>query len=348
MLQFELAQWIRELPERPFMKRLVAVVLALVLGLVVPLAAGCGGTFPPGAIATVDGVSVTRVQFEQYITQAKASAGRDGEPAFPNPGTTHYRQASAEIINYLVEQQVVLNAAANQKITATNQQVQAQLQQSAAQYGGTQKMYAAGKQAGIMNANQLATYVKDSLLTQKLYQKVAGSPTPTEQQMKAYYKKNKAQFERKAAARKVRYIVVKTKAVALKARALLVATNTTATWKAVARKYSLDRGAGAGGGTLTAAARNVAASLKLGAVSAPIHSQYGWNVIEVTAITPAKRSTFASAKATIRGALTSQLQQEAWQVWLDKALQTAKIDYAAGYNPAQLAATPSASPSASP
>ena len=91
------------------MKRLALVALALALGLALLLAAGCGSKVPQGAIATVGGVPITQAQFDQYINQAKASAGQNGQPAFPSVGTTAYNRYAAEIVNYLVEQQVVIN-----------------------------------------------------------------------------------------------------------------------------------------------------------------------------------------------------------------------------------------------
>ena len=66
--------------------------------------------------------------------------------------------------------------------------------------------------------------------------------------------------------------------------------------------------------------------------------------IEVTAITPAKVTSFAAAKASIRNALVAQK----WQYWLTWTQKGMKIVYAAGYDPAQLTASPSPSPSHSP
>ena len=192
------------------MKKLALVALVLVLGLASLVAAGCGGKVPQGAIATVGGVPITQAQFDQYINQAKASASQQGQAAFPSVGTTAYNRYAAEIVNYLVEQQLVLNGAKQMKISVSDADVQTQLQQIAAQYGGTQKMYAAAKTAG-MDPSQLKTYVKNSLLGQKLYQQVIGKSTPTAAQMKAYYAANKAQFDQ-AATRTVRHILVKTKA----------------------------------------------------------------------------------------------------------------------------------------
>ena len=335
------------------MKKLALVALALALGLALLVAAGCGGKVPQGAIATVGGVPVTQAQFDQYINQAKASAGQTGQAAFPSVGTTAYNRYAAEIVNYLVEQQLVLNGADKMKVTVSDKDVQTQLQQIAAQYGGTQKMYAAAKKAG-MDQAQLKTYVKNSLIGQKLYQQVIGKSTPTAAQMQAYYKANKAQFDQ-AATRTVRHVLVKTKAQAVKVRALLAANDTTANWAKVAKKYSIDTGTKNSGGSLgpiktgqmVKPFNDAAFSLKINTISAPVKSQYGWHVLEVTAITPAKKSTYASAMAKIKSTLTSQQQTKTWQAWLAKEKAGAKIKYAAGYNPDQLTAAPSVSPSPS-
>jgi hypothetical protein len=85
-------------------------------------------------------------------------------------------------------------------------------------------------------------------------------------------------------------------------------------------------------------------SLPLDAISQPVHSLYGWHVLEVTAITPARVTSFAAAKASIKNALVAQK----WQYWLTWTQKGMKIVYAAGYNPAQLTASPSPSPSHSP
>ena len=336
------------------MKRLALVALALALGLALLVAAGCGGgKVPQGAIATVGGVPITKAQFDQYINQAKASAGQNGQPAFPSPGTATYNRYAAEIVNYLVAQQVVLNAAKDAKVTVTDTQVQSQLQAIAAQYGGTQKMYAAAQKAG-MNAAQLKTYIKNSLAGQKLYQKIIGNVAPTTAQMQTYYNANKSQFDQPAT-RTVRHVLVKTKAEALKVQALLAADNTTANWVKVAKKYSTDTGTKSSGGNLGPIHKgqmvkpfeDAAFAAKLDTVSAPVHSQYGWHVLEVTKITPAKKSTFASAKASIKSTLTSQMQSNTWKNWLAKEQKAATILYAAGFDPDKLTASPSPAPSAS-
>ena len=334
------------------MKRLALVALALVLGLVVlSVAAGCGEKVPQGAIASVGGEPITQAQFDQYINQAKAQAQTPGQAPFPSPGTTAYNRYAAEIVNYLVTQQLVLNEAKARDIKVSDQEIKTRLTQIAQQYGGTQKMYAAAKKAGL-SPDQLKTYVKNSILGQEVYQKVIASAKPTEQQMKQYYEKNKSQFDTPAS-RTVRHVLVKTKAQAEKVRALLGANDTDANWKKVAKKYSTDPGTKDAGGSLgnvtpgqmVAPFDKAAFSLKPNTISVPVKTQYGWHVIEVTSVNPAKKATYQSAKANIERTLAAQQQQKAWQDWLTKARKDADIVYAAGFNPDKLTAAPKASPS---
>ena len=79
----------------------------------------------------------------------------------------------------------------------------------------------------------------------------------------------------------------------------------------------------------------------------PVKTQYGWHVLEVTAITPGKTVTYEQSKAQIKQMLETQSQQSSWQTWLDKATKDANIQYAAGFDPAKLTAPASPQPSAS-
>lgn len=332
-------------PKRsPFRKRLASIALAL--GVTVLAAAGCGGV-AKGAIATVGGVPISTAQFEQYLRQL---GGETGQSALPSPGTSAYRQETVEAVSALVQQQVLLNAASRLKISVTSQRVQGQLEQMAAGYGGMQKLYAAAQRAG-MNSAQLTTYIKDSLLGQGVYRQMSAKFAPTAALMLSYYKTHKAQFAQPTT-RTVRHILVKTKAEALAVRALLVVDPSNANWAKLARRYSIDPGSKNSGGNLGAIKPGqmvkpfdrAAFSLPIDKISQPVHSQYGWHILEVTAITPAKVTTFTAAKVTIRNTLVAQK----WQYWLTWTQKGTTVIYAPGFDPAQLTASPSPSPSPSP
>lgn len=60
----------------------------------------------------------------------------------------------------------------------------------------------------------------------------------------------------------------------------------------------------------------------------------------------AKTDTYAKAKAKIRTKLLSQARQKAWEAWLVQRTEDLGVRYAAGYDPAELTASPSPSASA--
>ena len=154
-----------------------------------------------------------------------------------------------------------------------------------------------------------------------------------------------------------RHILVKTKAEAEKVRALLEADNTDANWKKVAAQYSTDPGSKNNGGSLgnfpkgrmVKPFEDVAFGLKVDEISQPVKTQFGYHVIEVTKKTEGSKQTLEQAKSTIEQQLKYQKQATAWETWLKTAMKDAGVLYAAGFDPANLTASPSpaASPAAS-
>ncbi len=318
----------------------LALLLTLSATALAVLLAGCGG-LPSGAVATVDGVPISRASLERYLHQMLGA-----KATLPRPGTQAYDMEVSSAVTSLVQQQVIIGAASRLKVSVSGTQVQAQLTQMAAREGGVQKLYAAAQQADIA-PGQLTGYVREEMLSEAVYQKIAARFTPTDRAMLAYYRSHKTQYEQPAT-RTVRHVLVKTKVEALRVRALLVADPSNADWARVAKRYSIDKATKDKGGDLGAVTpgemvapfNKAAFSLDIDAISRPVHSVYGWHVLEVTAITPARLTSFSSAEASIKSALVAQ----GWQYWLTWNQKGANVVYATGYDPALLTASPSPSP----
>ena len=138
---------------------------------------------------------------------------------------------------------------------------------------------------------------------------------------------------------------------------LLEADPSDANWKKVAKKYSTDPGSKDKGGSarhlpkgrMVAEFDKVAFSIKPGTISAPVKSQFGWHVIEVTKKTPGSSEDLRRSQGDDRaGAQVPGSAAKAWETWLDNAKKTAGIVYAAGFDPKTLTASPSPSGSAAP
>ena len=233
------------------MKKLALVALALVLGLALLVAAGCGGKVPQGAIATVGGVPITQAQFDQYINQAKASAGQNGQPAFPSPGTTTYNRYAAEIVNYLVEQQVVLNAAAKRRRSRSpTPRCRPSSSRSPPSTAARRRCTPPPRRPAWTPRSSRPTS-RTRCSARSSTRRSSASRRPPRRRCRPTTRPTRRTFDQPAT-RTVRHVLVKTKAEALKVRALLAANNTTANWAKVAKKYSIDTGTKNSGGSLGA------------------------------------------------------------------------------------------------
>jgi foldase protein PrsA len=364
---------------------LAATSIVLLLALVLVVAAGCGGDVPQGAIATVGDNVVTQEQFDKIIKQAKAQAKAQGQ-TFPKAGSTDYNRYAAQVVDYLVAQEVIDQAAADpdflkqalaealnidedqlderlgkkaaaydRPIEVTDKTVKKRVDQLVKAYGGKKKVGELLKQQG-MTWKDLDKAIKDQIVGQRVYNRVVAAARVSPKQIKDYYEKNKDQFDTPET-RKVRHILVKTKAQAEKVRALLVADPSDASWKKVAKKYSDDPGSKDSGGDvgdvtpgmMFPAFDKEAFDLEVDQISQPVKTQVGWHVLQVTKITPAKKSTLKSATKGIRQNLLATQQQKLWEKWLKQAQKDADVQYAEGYDPKQLMkAKPSAKPTRSP
>lgn len=335
------------------MKKLV-VALVLLLALTVAVVAACGGSgIPRGAIAKVGSGSVTKADFDKIMAQATAQAKASNSP-FPKAGTPEYAGFKARVVDYLVQLEIVKQKAAELKITVTPKDVQDRVNTIYSSYGGQKKVEALLAKQG-MTLTDLQTQLHDTILQEKVQATVFKDVKVSDQQVKDYYNAHKASFHQ-GVSRQTRHILLKTKAEALKVRALLVANNTDANWQKVAKEYSQDPGSKNSGGDLGAVTQGqmvppfdkATFALKVGEISQPVKSSYGWHVIEVTKINQATTTTLTKAAPNIRQTLLSQAQSAAWSAWLKQATAAAHVKYAAGYDPAKLNVEASASPTPAP
>ena len=334
------------------MKKCVLVTIVMLASALLIAACGSGSGMPQGAVATVGTTAVTKAQFDAIIKQSKAQAASSGS-TFPKVGSSEYNQYAAQVVQYLVDQEVIDQAAVRMGLSVTSAEVANSVKQLEPANGGAAGVDALLKQYGMTRAD-LNEQTKAQLIGQAVSAKVvkdAKIASATDAQALAYYQKNKSKYVTPEK-RDVREILVATKVQALKVRTLLVAHGS---WQTLAKKYSIDTGSKDKGGLYTdvtpgemvAAFDKAAFSLPLMAISQPVKTQYGWHIIMVTKITKGSMTSFAKAKAAVKTTLLQTQQQTVWTNWLSKATKDAKVIYTVGYDPAKLATTtsPSASPS---
>jgi foldase protein PrsA len=327
----------------------VALLLVLVL-----VAAGCGGgtkTIPTSAVARVGNATITKDQFNFLIAGAQRTYTAR-KTAFPKPGTTQYKALEDQAMQYLVQQSELEQKAKDLKVTVTDKDVAARLKQIKTQYfKGSDASYRKQLKAQGLTEPQLKLDLHAQILSEKLYNAVTGKLKVTDAEITKYYDTNKSQYG-SAASRDVRHILVNNKKLADTIETQL---KNGGNFGALAKKYSKDPGSAKTGGKLTITKGQtvpefdkVAFALKTNQISPPVHTQYGWHIIQaLSAVKPAKTTPLSSVKAQISQQLLQTKRTAAMTKWLDDVKKgfAKQISYQAGYAPESTASTSASIPS---
>src|SRR6201991_1158897 len=325
--------------------RLIISVCALI-GVSATVAA-CGGGVPGSAVATVDGDAIAKSDFNHWLTVA-AKSSVQATAAVPDPPNytncvatlrkntpapakgqpkvtdaslkkqcvTQYNQLRDQVLQLLISFKWIDGEAKAMNVSVTDADVKKcfdqQKKQSFPKDADSQKFLKTSGQS----QDDIMQRVRLDLLSNKIRDKVIkGKDQVSDAEIASFYNKNKARFAQPEK-RDLRVVLTKDKAQAAKA---LAALKSGQSWKAVAKKYSIDDTSKANGGKLPAQAKgtldkqldDAVFAAKKNKLMGPIKTQYGYYVFTVTGITPASQQTLAQAQATIKQTLQSQGQQKA-------------------------------------
>jgi parvulin-like peptidyl-prolyl isomerase len=328
------------------------IPLVAVLAAVTGVAAACGGSssassLPDGVIAQVNGEDITKAQLDTVLAQAKRSYTAQKQN-FPSAGTTEYQQLRDQAVAYLAQRVEFQQKAKEMGIDVTDAQVKNYLTTfKKKNFGGSEQKYQAALKAQGLTDADWQDIVRLRLLSQAIYNKVTNAVKVTDKEVKDYYEQNLSQYT-KPESRPVRHILVTDKQTAEKVYDQLKAGGN---FNALAKKYSTDTATKDKGGKLTAAKgqgldpafEKVAFGLKNNEISKPVHSQFGWHVIQALgSATPPKVTPLNDVEKTIKQQLVSNDKSTAatdWQTALTKEYE-GKIKYATGYQPTPTQTTP--------
>jgi len=325
--------------------RFTSLVLLVALGLV---AAGCGGgtkAVPADAVAVVGSTTITKTQFNFLLDGAKRTYAARKTP-FPKVGTTQYKSLQDQAMQYLVQETELEQKAKDLGVVITDKDVTKRLAQIKQQYfGGSEKKYQAQLKAQGLTEPQIKQDLHAQILSEKLYNKITANVKVTDKDIAAYYAQHKSDYSQ-AASRDVRHILVNNKKLADQLESQL---KNGGNFAQLAKKYSKDPGSAANGGKLTVSKGQtvpqfdkVAFTLKTNEISPPVHTQYGWHIIQaLSAIKPAKQTPLKDVSDSIKTNLLQTKKTDAMNKWVNgvKSEFSKKIRYQAGYEPSTTATT---------
>jgi parvulin-like peptidyl-prolyl isomerase len=351
-------------------QRVILIALCTAVAL---LAAACGSSGPQDvssdSVAVVGDQQVSKSEWDALIEQTRRNF-QATHRKFPAPGSVELANLKANATQFLIQSSEYQQEADKLGVKVSDKDIDARLQQIKEQYYGNpagqkkatpeemEKRYQqALKQQGFTD-DEVRQGIKLQLLREKVFEKVTGDVKVSDSDVKAYYDKNKKQYETPAQpeSRDVRHILIGCNTKAKCAKAKTKIDNLYAQLKAspgkfaaLAKSNSQDTSSAVNGGRLppgTAvkgrldpAFEKVAFSIPAHKISKPVHSQFGWHIIEalgpIKAGTPAKPTPYSQVKEAIRQQLLSQDKQKEMDKWLAdmKKGYCKKIGYAAGYAP---------------
>lgn len=289
----------------------------------------------PEIVATVNGQNITSQQLEEIFKAAVEGSGQKAASLTNEQKLGAYNQ----LLQELIMDKLVAGAAAGEKVTDAD--VDAEIAKVKKQFPDEKIFEEQLKQAG-----QTPEKLKENLRTmlqQQLWMKSQVKTSDvTEAQAQTFYDSNKKEFDQPETV-KASHILFMVKPEASEAdvnkqKEAAIKASERATkgedFSTLAKELSEEPGAKESAGDLGFFTKdrmvpefaNAAFSQKIGDISQPVRTQFGWHVIKVTETKPAGTVPFAEVKDQITGYLKSTNQREAVQAVLKKLKDSAKVE----------------------
>lgn len=296
--------------------KLIAFVLALLaLG-----ASACGRYLEAGA-AVVDGQEITRKQLEERVASVRRGQGGQAGPE---------DQVTRQVLLQLIQDTLVSREAARRGIDIGEDDVAAQIKRIREQFQSEQEFQQALSREGL-DVETLRDRLRNQVAIQKIQTELSADIKVTDDEIKQAYGDGSRYEELR-----VSHILFTAQnadpAKLKKARDTLARIRAGADFATLAKQLSEDPGSKAQGGVLgqpiTRSSQIVrefldaAFKLKVGQVSEPVKSQFGYHLIKVTS---RKKPTLAEKRDEIRRSLTESRGQEAFQGFIADLVKRANV-----------------------
>jgi parvulin-like peptidyl-prolyl isomerase len=261
--------------------------------------------------------------FTKCVANKKATAAA---PAKGQPEPTEaqlkgqckqeYNTLRDQVLEFLIRGNWIEQETDKQNVKVSDKEVQKQIDAAVKQAFQNPADFRKFLQRSGLTQADVFYQQRNQLLQQKLTEKVTKAKSKvTDAQIAAYYNKNKTKFATPER-RDLRIVLTKSQDKAAQAKRALESGQS---WKAVTKKYSVDQASKAQGGQLTGVAKgqqekaldDAIFKAQKGKLVGPIKTQFGYYVLDVSKVTPAKRQSLEQSKASIQQILTSDGQRKA-------------------------------------
>jgi peptidyl-prolyl cis-trans isomerase C len=254
--------------------------------------------------AMVNGQPIPLADYQKLLTEYEAALVSRGFDLDTEEGQQMLAQASRQVLDVMIEQALIEQAAAREKVTVTDDELDAVIQRDIEEGGGAEK-FVAWLQANGWTEEDYRERLRSQLLTSKMIERVTASVPTTAEQVRA------------------RHILVATEG---EAQNILNQLLNGADFAVLAQQYSLDEATKANGGDLGFFPRGIllapeveeaAFSLQPEQISTVITSQFGYHIVQVLERVPDRPLSEDALGA---------LRDQSFRQWVDELWAAATIE----------------------
>lgn len=333
------------------MKRFTKAILGLSFAVMLGTTPACSAFGQGGDFATVNGQGVSVKEYNRSLEQAKKQYATRFQVDFNSEqGKQMLGSIQRSIVNQLVDQKMLMIEADKRGFKASDTEIDLKLAEVKKQFPDDAAFQKAIADYGLTPAD-LKDQISKGVAIEKLQKDVTKDLNVTDAQVSDFYARNKAQFKHGDEVR-ASHILIKFDEAAKdkakdEARALAKIHELQAKLKAgsdfaeLAKQNSDDPGSKVQGGDLGFFGKGQmvpefeksAFSLKDGQISEPIKTTYGYHLIKRVEAHSARVESLQEVSGKIREQLISQDRNQAFQAYVTKLRQGAKIDIKPAYQP---------------
>jgi peptidyl-prolyl cis-trans isomerase C len=289
---------------------------------------------PDQVMATVNGKVVTRADFDRALSSVRRGPQGGATPALPP-------ELRARLLDQLVSQEVLYQAAAKVPPKDLGKRVDAELQGLKARFPTPEAFRKELAASGLTEQKLKEMAGRQVTIQNYVLTQIAPKVNVSEADAKKFYDGNRDKMKTPEQVKASHILILvaqgakpeeKQKALA-KAKELQKRAAKGEDFAKLARENSQDPGSKDAGGDLgffssdkmVAPFAKAAFALKVGQVSEVVETPFGYHVIKLTARQPAKESTFAEEKEKILGFLKNQAISQAVMKRVEELRKAGKV-----------------------
>jgi foldase protein PrsA len=303
---------------------------------------------PPQKIYTarVNGSPITNDEFNNGVERMKNQYIQVMHTDFTSPdGKQLLENIEKQTLNSLVDREILLQAAKKMDISVESSEIDDEINDiKAKNYNNDEKAFKEALKTNNLPMSKLKEGIEKDKLVKKVRDKIVEERIViSDKEKKEYFKTNKAEFTQ-AAKVKASHILVKDEKLA---NDIYTQIKNGAKFEDLAKKHSIDTGSKVVGGDLgffekgkmVPEFEKAVWNLKVGELSPPVKSQFGYHIIKKTGEQPEKVTDYNVALKSIIAKIKEKRSQEVIDKFIKEEKEKSKVEIFV----ARLAETPAPS-----